>query len=325
MAEATQLAGACAASALSGAAAGVPRATWAHLTLRTARARAQLKYGTRASSGGGRSSARETIGRVAAGAIAEKWLFQTYGTRIVTWVNSVGSVGIPEDVVAEHGCGWTREEVDRLGALVLLRDPARFPIDLAALTGADAAPKAAELQRKADAEQAFLAAAEEDATPAYRDASGAIYTRSGALIASPPANVAGWATDDLVSLRCPHPPTACRMATLIRHVKAAKDSIGGTLTTMCTGVPPALGEPVFDRLEAKLAHAMLSLPATKGFEIGTGFRGARAARARPRASRPEPARQSRHRASRPERARARRAAVARRPPRRHAHARLGAQ
>jgi chorismate synthase len=236
--------------------------------------RAQLKYGTRASSGGGRSSARETIGRVAAGAIAEKWLFQTFGTRIVTWVNSIGDVSIPEEVVAEKGCAWTRQEVDDLGALNLLRDPSTWPIDLEALTGTDAAAKAAELGRKASFEKAFLALPESDATPAYRDAVGKIYTRSGDLIAEPPANIAAWLTDDLVSLRCPHPPTSCKMATLIRHVKDAKDSIGGTLTTVCTGVPPALGEPVFDRIEAKLAHAMLSLPATKGFEIGTGFRGA---------------------------------------------------
>lgn len=86
-------------------------------------------------------------------------------------------------------------------------------------------------------------------------------------------NLTLWQTDELYPMRCPHPPTACRMASLIRQVKSEKDSIGGTLSCMCTGVPPALGEPVFDRLEAKLAHAMLSLPATKGFEIGSGFAG----------------------------------------------------
>ena len=63
------------------------------------------------------------------------------------------------------------------------------------------------------------------------------------------------------------------MATLIRVVKAARDSIGGTIFCVCSGVPPALGEPCFDKLEAQLAHAMLSLPATKGFEIGSGFAG----------------------------------------------------
>ena len=63
------------------------------------------------------------------------------------------------------------------------------------------------------------------------------------------------------------------MATVIRKVKESKDSIGGTVSCICTGVPPGLGEPCFDKLEAKLAHAMLSLPATKGFEIGSGFEG----------------------------------------------------
>ena len=57
------------------------------------------------------------------------------------------------------------------------------------------------------------------------------------------------------------------------QVKSEKDSIGGTVACVLRNVPPALGEPVFDRLEAKLAHAMLSLPATKGFEFGSGFGG----------------------------------------------------
>ena len=57
------------------------------------------------------------------------------------------------------------------------------------------------------------------------------------------------------------------------QVKSEKDSIGGSVACVLHNVPPALGEPVFDRLEAKLAHAMLSLPATKGFEFGSGFGG----------------------------------------------------
>merc|ERR1712039_715729 len=73
----------------------------------------QIKYGTRASSGGGRSSARETIGRVAAGAIAEKWLAETYGTKISCWVRSVGNIRVPDDAVPPNG--WMREEVDKLG------------------------------------------------------------------------------------------------------------------------------------------------------------------------------------------------------------------
>ena len=90
----------------------------------------QVKYGTRASSGGGRSSARETIGRVAAGAIAEKWLRETYGCEVVCWVSSIGDVVMPPSVVpqAEGRSGWTREEVDKFGCLRMLRDPAHLKL-----------------------------------------------------------------------------------------------------------------------------------------------------------------------------------------------------
>jgi chorismate synthase len=147
----------------------------------------QVKYGVRASSGGGRSSARETIGRVAAGAIAEKVLRERFGVEIVAWVSSVGEVSAtaidPERV--------TRTQVD--------------------------------------------------------------------------ANLA----------RCPDPAAAEQMTALIREVREAKDSVGGVVSCVCRNVPAGWGEPVFDKLEAKLAQAMLSLPATKGFEIGSGFAGTR--------------------------------------------------
>ncbi|TFG89249.1 MAG: chorismate synthase, partial [Gemmatimonadales bacterium] len=61
----------------------------------------------------------------------------------------------------------------------------------------------------------------------------------------------------------------------VREVRDAKDSIGGGVSRICRNVPAGWGEPVFDKLEAKLAQAMLSLPATKGFEIGSGFAGTR--------------------------------------------------
>ena len=147
----------------------------------------QMKYGIRAASGGGRSSARETIGRVAAGAVAEKFLRRTWGVEIVAWVSAVGELEAPE----ADALTLTREVVDR--------------------------------------------------TP----------------------------------VRCPHPATAQGMMAHIADLKAAGDSIGGVVSAICRGVPPGLGEPVFDKLEAKLAQAMLSLPATKGFEIGSGFAGAR--------------------------------------------------
>jgi len=147
----------------------------------------QMKYGVRASSGGGRSSARETIGRVAAGAIAEKWLRETYGTEIVAWVSAVGDIEAPE----VDSLRISRAEVDRQ------------------------------------------------------------------------------------MVRCPDGAAAERMEALIKEVLAAKDSTGGILTCVCRNVPIGLGEPVFDKLEARLAQAMLSLPATKGFDIGSGFAGSR--------------------------------------------------
>ena len=73
--------------------------------------------------------------------------------------------------------------------------------------------------------------------------------------------------------RCPHPATAARIEALIRAARAEGDSVGGVIRCVIRGVPAGLGEPVFDRLEADLAKAMLSLPATKGFEIGSGFAG----------------------------------------------------
>jgi chorismate synthase len=145
-----------------------------------------MKYGVKASSGGGRSSARETIGRVAAGAIAEKWLKTRFGdVSIVSYVSSVGKIATQE-MAAE---GLTREQVD--------------------------------------------------ATP----------------------------------VRCPDAETAQKMIAAIEKARDEKDSLGGTLTCICRGFPAGLGEPVFDKLEAKLAQAMLSIPAVKGFEIGSGFAG----------------------------------------------------
>ena len=145
----------------------------------------QMKYGIRASSGGGRSSARETIGRVAAGAIAEKILRERWGVEIVAWVSAIGTV--------------------ETGSI----DPAR-------LTRRDV---------------------------------------------------------DATLSRCPDPADAARMEDLVREIKEAQDSVGGVVSCVCRGVPAGWGEPVFDKLEALLAQAMLSLPATKGFEIGSGFAG----------------------------------------------------
>ena len=161
----------------------------------------QEKYGVRASSGGGRSSARETIARVAAGAIAEKYLSLAHDVNIVAFVSSVGS---------EH-----------------LFPPT--PIHPSASTN-----------------------------PVFLDMIDKI-TRAD--------------VDAHLPVRCPNEEASARMKKRIEEVRDRKDSIGGTVTCVIRNVPVGLGEPCFDKLEAKLAHAMLSIPATKSFEIGSGFGG----------------------------------------------------
>ncbi|KAJ7239008.1 chorismate synthase [Mycena haematopus] len=166
------------------------------------------KYGIKASSGGGRSSARETAARVAAGAIAEKYLKLAHGIEIVAFVSSVGKIHIPVTAVSS-----VDEDTD------------------------DAPEPLSEEFRK------LLETVSRDEV-------------------------------DKHATRCPHPDTAERMKLRIIRAKDALDSIGGTVTCVIRNLPSGLGEPVFDKFEAKLAHAMLSIPATKGFEIGSGFRGA---------------------------------------------------
>ncbi len=72
-------------------------------------------------------------------------------------------------------------------------------------------------------------------------------------------------------VRCPDEETAQNMIALIEKTKEQGDSVGGIITCVCTGVPIGLGEPVFDKMHAVLAHAMLSINATKGFELADGF------------------------------------------------------
>src|SRR5206468_12933926 len=74
-------------------------------------------------------------------------------------------------------------------------------------------------------------------------------------------------------VRCPDASTAAKMIRLIEKVRKAGDTVGGIVEGVARGVPPGWGEPVFDRLEADLGKAMLSLPASKGFDIGSGFGG----------------------------------------------------
>ncbi len=145
----------------------------------------QAKYGIRNWQGGGRASARETVGRVAAGAIAEKLLRVGAGIDIIGWVSQIG------EITAE--------------------------VDAASVTRAEV---------------------------------------------------------DLHPTRCPVPEIAARMTTRIEEIRRLGDSLGGVVHLAARGVPAGLGEPVFDKLEADLAKAMLSLPAVKGFEVGSGFEGA---------------------------------------------------
>ena len=142
------------------------------------------KYGLRDPRGGGRSSARETIGRVAAGAVARKILGG--GIVIRAWVESVHAISMPQ--------------------------PAQTPTE-----------------------------AEIEASP----------------------------------VRCPHPQTSAKMEEFIKKARSEGDSVGGVIRCRIEGLPAGLGDPVFDRFEADLAKAMLSIPASKGFEIGSGFAAAR--------------------------------------------------
>ena len=73
------------------------------------------------------------------------------------------------------------------------------------------------------------------------------------------------------AVRCPDTAAAKKMESLIEKIRDEGDSVGGVIECVVRGIPPGLGEPVFDKLEADLAKAMMSIPATKGFEIGSGF------------------------------------------------------
>jgi len=196
----------------------------------------QVKYGTRASSGGGRASARETIGRVAAGAVAEKWLEQEFNCKVVCWVNSVMDIDIPRDVQVElENNPPNRDFIDNEGAL-----------------------------------------AEDDKCDYFVDRHGQKYSRTdGAPLGAAGEGDLKFADGKLIYTRCPHAPTAAKMAARIHELRRKEDSTGGVCTCVVTGVPVGLGEPCFDKLEAELAKGMMSLPATKGFEVGEGFNAGR--------------------------------------------------
>lgn len=148
----------------------------------------QEKYGHRAHVGGGRSSVRETIARVAAGAFARRILEKELGIKTVAWVDSIGDIssGISEDQYPK-----SREEVD------------------------------------------------------------------------------------VNKVRCPSSQSAEAMEKRILEMVEQGDSIGGVVKAVVYNVPPGLGDPVYDKLDGDLGKAILSIPACKGFEIGSGFEGTR--------------------------------------------------
>lgn len=142
------------------------------------------KYGIRNYQGGGRSSARETIGRVAAGAIAKKILKQSAGIEIIGYVKRI-------------------QDID------CLVDPDQVTLEQVEST----------------------------------------------------------------IVRCPDAEAAQRMVDRIERIRDQGDSIGGVVECVARRVPKGLGAPVFDKLEADLAKGVMSLPASKGFELGSGFAG----------------------------------------------------
>jgi chorismate synthase len=143
----------------------------------------EAKYGIRNWQGGGRASARETIGRVAAGAIAKKTLSALYADfDLVAYVTQIHEVTANID-------------------------------------------------------------------------------RSTVKMSDVEKNV----------VRCPDAAASKKMISLVEQIRDAGDSVGGVIECVARGIPPGLGEPVFGKLEADLAKAMLSIPAAKGFEIGSGF------------------------------------------------------
>jgi chorismate synthase len=153
-----------------------------------------------------------------------------------------------------HAPLYARADIDRLGTLRILLKPNLSPQD------------------HEQAETDFVTS--DDLTlPAYADMNDVVYNRLGTILSPPPSNWRECETGDLLFVRCPDPASAAAMATVIRDCKHAQDSIGGVVTCVIRNCPVGFGEPCFDKLQAMLAHAMLSLPAVKGFEIGSGFEG----------------------------------------------------
>ncbi|MBT4885401.1 MAG: chorismate synthase [Legionellales bacterium] len=142
------------------------------------------KYGVYDYNGGGRASARETVCRVAAGAVAEQLLSHNTNIKVHAYLDSIGSVSTPENYTPNN------KEADKITE-----------------------------------------------SPVF----------------------------------CPHSETSAAMISALISAQKSGDSLGGVVKFIITGAPAGLGDPVYEKLEAKLAYAMLSIPASKAFEIGAGF------------------------------------------------------
>jgi len=144
----------------------------------------QQKYGIRDAAGGGRASARETIGRVVAGVVAQKWIQQEYPVNVWSWVSSVGDISLPVDYIPKQ-----------------------------------------------------------------------------------------WSDIESSSIRCPEAEISRKMEELILSAKEKGDTVGGCISGYIEGVPVGWGEPMYMKIQALLGYALLSIPAVKGIEFGSGFSG----------------------------------------------------
>lgn len=147
---------------------------------------------------------------------------------------------------------YSREDIDSLGTLRKLRDP--------------------KWKAKTDGEyEKYFVESNDNTVGAYL-ANSQVYNRKGEILQNP-LNLDDWLSNEIIPVRCPYIPSACQMATLVRELKYQKDSTGGIVFCIVRNVPIGLGEPCFDKLQATLAHGIMSIPAVKGFEIGSGFAG----------------------------------------------------
>jgi chorismate synthase len=107
----------------------------------------------------------------------------------------------------------------------------------------------------------------------YRVEIVAWVSKVGRIVAEADVERVTRAEVDRTPIRCPDPAVAAKMIEAVEAARKDGDSLGGIVTCAVRGCPAGWGEPVFDRLEADLARAVMSLPASKGFEIGSGFAG----------------------------------------------------